>query len=185
MTSLASEFPVPPAGRLWIEGDVESLFDALLEHGFEERSSMVSDGISVPDGLYVERVERGLLVWVPPDPKRAGVDPMVLPRAVSIEVEPDGDRTKLELNHTSAPATFVSTIIAIALSWAAVGVAWVVDSTAVWTVVVVLGAALWGALLYQQRIAAERGRLAWDALQPILDGLATSPPTPMDGDPYR
>ena len=186
MTSIASAHPLPPDARLWIEGDVESLFDVLLEHGFEERSSMISDGLSVPDGLYVERADQGLLVWVPPDPKRTGLDPMVLPPAVRIDAEPRAGGTQISLHHTEAPATTVSFAIASILSWVAVGVGWMLASTVVWSVLGVAAVLFWGALLYQQRVASARTRLAWNALQPVLGEVAASEPMlPPEGDPYR
>ncbi|MEM6296109.1 MAG: hypothetical protein AAGA54_32850 [Myxococcota bacterium] len=185
MTSAASPPPPTPARTLWIEGAVEDLFEALLaDHGFEERSMMVSDGISVPDGLYVERTTGGLLVWVPPDPQRTGGDPAILPPAVRIEAERSGPGTRLALHRVTAPATVLNLASAAGLTALAAGGAWWLGGTYAWVAFGLLAAVVWGALAQQVRVAAARAQLAWDALQPALGQLQLPEPAGST-DPYR
>ena len=186
MTSIASP-PAPlPAARVWIEGDLDTLLDVLLrDHGFEERSMMVSDGISVPDGVFVQRDRGGLLVWVPPDPKRTGMDPVVLPPAVRISGTATSGGTRLELHRVTAPATALALASAVGLTALAVFGAWAIGGAIVWSLLAVLGAIVWGTLVQQLRIAAARTPLAWNALQPALEQVAAPEPALPEGDPYR
>ena len=186
MTSIATP-PAPlPAATVWIDGDLDALLDVLLRnHGFEERSMMVSDGISVPDGLFVQRDRHGLLVWVPPDPRRTGMDPVVLPPAVRIRGLASGGGTRLELHRVTAPATAVALTSAVGLTAVALLGAWAIGGPIVWSVLAVLGAIVWGTLIQQLRIAAARTQLAWEALQPALEEVAAPEPALPEGDPYR
>ena len=186
VTSIAGPIAPAPAAVVWIEGDEDALLDVLLRnHGFEERSMMVSDGISVPDGLFVQRDRNGLLVWVPPDPKRTGMDPVVLPPAVRIEASQTAGGTRLELHRVTAPATAVALASAAGLSALACVGAWFVGGAVVWTVLGLLGAIVWGTLIQQLRIASARAQLAWDALQPALLEIGMPEPALPEGDPYR
>ncbi len=146
---------------------------------------MVTDGISVPDGLYVERIEGGLLVWVPPDPRRTWGDPAVLPPAVAIRGAEHRGGTQLSLRRVVAPATKLNLTSATVLTAIAVGVAmWIADAWAWWTLAG-LASIVWGELAVQLRVASARARTAWDALGPALGALALPEP-PADGaDPYR
>lgn len=146
---------------------------------------MVSDGISVPDGFFVEKDRHGLLVWVPPDPKRTGMDPVVLPRAVRIEASERPGGTRLELHRVTAPATAVALTSAVGLTALAGVVAWMVGGPIVWTVLSLLAAIVWGTLAQQMKIAAARTQLAWDALQPALEDVGVPEPALPEGDPYR
>lgn len=184
---MGEEAELAGTGAVWIAGPVESLMDTLLEeHGFEERSMMVSDGISVPDGLYVQRTELGgLLVWVPPDPSRTWGDPAILPRAVRVRAESHGEGTRLELRRVTAPATRVGVGAAMGLTLVAVTVAAAIGGAVAWSILGVLGAVFWGELLMQLRVARARSQAAWDALQPALQTLALPEPPRASPDPYR
>lgn len=186
VTSIAAP-PAPlPAAVVWIDGDFEMLLDVLLrDHGFEERSMMVSDGISVPDGLFVQRDGRGLLVWVPPDPQRTGMDPVVLPRAVRIEAAASSGGTRLTLHRVTAPATAIAITTAVVLTGLASTLAFVIGGAWMWGLVGVLGLMVWGSLAHQFRVSAARTQLAWDALQPALHQVGVPEPALPDGDPYR
>ena len=186
VTSIATPPPPQPAAVVWTEGDLDALLDVMLrDHGFEERSMMVSDGLSVPDGFFVQKDRHGLLVWVPPDPKRTGMDPVVLPRAVRIEASERPGGTRLELHRVTAPATAVALTSAVGLTALAGVAAWLVGGPIVWTVLGLLGFIVWGTLAQQMKIAAARTQLAWDALQPALEDVGVPEPALPEGDPYR
>lgn len=175
-----------PAAVLWTDGDLDALLDVMLrDHGFEERSMMVSDGISVPDGFFVQKDRHGLLVWVPPDPKRTGMDPVVLPRAVRIEATERPGGTRLVLHRLTAPATAVALTSAAGLTALACVAAWLVGGAAVWTILGLLATIVWGTLVQQMKIAAARTQLAWEALQPALEDVVAPEPALPEGDPYR
>ncbi len=183
MTSIATPPPPEPAATLWIEGSVETLLDVLMrEHGFEERSMMLSDGMSVPEGVFVQRERGGLLVWVPPDPSRTAVDPVVLPPAVRIEAQRAGGGTRLKLHRVMAPATVVAVVSTLGLSLAAVAGAWVIGGAIAWAAAATLGCVVWVVLIHQRQVAAGRAHRAWDMLQPALRELEAPEPA---GDPYR
>lgn len=146
---------------------------------------MVSDGISVPDGLFVQRDRHGLLVWVPPDPKRTGIDPVVLPPAVRIQPTLSRGGTRLELHRVTAPATAVALTSAVGLTGLAALGAWAIGGLVVWSVVGLLAAIVWGTLVQQLRIASGRTQLAWNALQPALAEVSVPEPALPERDPYR
>ncbi len=146
---------------------------------------MVSDGLSVPDGLFVQRDGRGLLVWVPPDPQRTGMDPVVLPRAVRIDAVPSHGGTRITLHRVTAPATAIAMTSAVVLTGLVVTAAFVLGGTWVWGLVGLLGAIVWGSLVQQLRISGARTQLAWDALQPALSQVGLPEPVLPEGDPYR
>ena len=170
----------------WVPSDLDEVLEALVhEHGFEERSMMVSDGISVPDGLYVERIERGLLVWVPPDPSRTGGDPAILPAAVMVRGEPHDGGTRLRVSRVVAPATKLNLLSAAGLTLLAAAVASWIGGAVAWWVLAGLALVLWGELGLQLRVASARAGAAWGALRPALEELVRPEPEPGSLGPYR
>ena len=176
--------------NLVVAQSLDELMTMLIEdHGFVERSLLrwSSHHREVPDGVYVERQEDELLVWVPPDPERSMGNGSLLPKTVRLSARPHPRGHQLTVQRERARSSVMTlgagaffAIVFVASGFAAGPAA--IDLPIILLYLLSLSAL--GSVLGRQYLDARaRSDMAWEALANVLGPLAISGHD--EEDPYR
>lgn len=164
--------------------DSEGLEARLEAAGLERRSMLSGDqNVPVPDGVYYEKRQDKLVVWVPPDPARTYGHAAVVPIAIELRLVPTPEGTRLTVRPVTARSTKLAFLGGIAITLAAT-LPLVLSGT--WWLVFVLIMPMfivWFLLHQQVRVARERETAAWAAIASVVGSLPKPEPDALG--PYR
>ena len=165
-----------------IDGDgLEARLEAA---GLERRGMLTGDqNAPVPDGVYYEKRDDRLVVWVPPDPAKTYGRAAVVPKAIELRLVPTPEGTRLHVRPVTARSTKIAKVGAVVITLA---MTLPLLLSGIWQMVffsIMPLFIVWFLLRQQFRVARERETAAWNAVASVVGSLPKPEPDALG--PYR